>query len=73
MIRNYEFKDNYIGICATLYYPNAFKGSEWFKPIVDEIYTKRKLYKGQPEERFYKILNEVLPGHFERRSYYGGF
>lgn len=73
MIRNYEFKDNYIGICATLYYPNTFKGSEWFKPIVDEIYKKRKFYKGQPEERFYKILNEVLPGHFERRSYYGGF
>lgn len=73
MLRNYEFKDNYVGICSTLYYPNSFKGSEWFKPIVDEIYTKRKQYKGQPEERFYKILNEVLPGHFERRSYYGGF
>lgn len=73
MIRNYEFKNNYIGICSTLYYPESFKGSEWFKPIVDEIYTKRKKYKGQPEERFFKILNEVLPGHFERRSYYGGF
>lgn len=73
MIRNYEFKDNYIGICSTLYYPDFFKGSEWFKPIVDEIYMKRKKYKGQPEERFFKILNEVLPGHFERRSYYGGF
>lgn len=73
MINNYEFKDNYIGICATLYYPQYFKGSEWFKPIVDEIYQNRKKYKGKPEERFYKILNEVLPGHFERRSYYGGF
>ena len=73
LLKNYEFKDNYVGICSTLYYPDSFKGSEWFKPIVDEIYSKRKKYKGQPEERFYKILNEVLPGHFERRSYYGGF
>ena len=73
MIRNYEFKDDYIGICSTLYYPDHFKGQDWFKPLVDEIYSKRKQYRGQPEERFYKILNEVLPGHFERRSYYGGF
>ena len=73
MFENYEFKDNYIGIVATLYYPNYFSGKEWFKPIVDEIYTKRKAFKGQPEERFFKILNEVLPGHFERCNYPGGF
>ena len=73
MLNNYEFKDNYIGVVATLYYPNSFSGKEWFKPIVDEIYTKRKAFKGQPEERFFKILNEVLPGHFERRNYFGGF
>lgn len=72
MRENYEFKDG-IHIASTLYYPMSFEGSKWFKPIVDEIYTKRKKYKGQPEERFYKILNEILPGHFERRTYHGGF
>lgn len=72
-MENYEFQDNIIRVAATFYYPNSFSGSEYFAPVVQEIYEKRKLYKGQPEERFFKILNEVLPGHFERRGYYGGF
>lgn len=73
MLNNYEFADGQVRIVKTLYYPESFKGSVHFKPIINEIYTKRKQFKGQPEERFFKILNEVLPGHFERRSYYGGF
>ena len=73
MANNYEFKDNAISVVETLYYPNSFSGKDYFKPIVDEIYNKRKVFKGEPEERFFKIMNEVLPGHFERRTYYGGF
>ena len=73
MTNNYEFANNKVNIVSTMYYPKSFKGSVYFKPIINEIYTKRKQFKGQPEERFFKILNEVLPGHFERRSYHGGF
>lgn len=73
MMNNYEFKDDEINIVSTMYYPNYFEGETYFKPLVEEIYSHRKEHKGQPEERFYKILNEILPGHFERRTYYGGF
>lgn len=69
---NYEF-DNNLEITHTIYYERSFKGSKYFKPIIEEIYSKRLAFKGQPEERFYKILNEVLPGHFERTEYEGGF
>lgn len=73
MLENYEFKDNEVRIAATLYYPDTFSGAEYFGSTIDEIYENRLKYKGQPEERFFKILNEVMPGHFERRTYHGDF
>lgn len=72
LLENYEF-DNSIAIKYTIYYEGTFKGSKHFKPIIEEIYNKRIAFKGQPEERFFKIMNEVLPGHFERTEYDGGF
>lgn len=69
---NYELADK-INIVGTLYYQDSFAGSDFFGSTIDEIYNQRLKYKGQPEERFYKILNEVMPGHFERRTYHGGF
>lgn len=73
LLDNYEFKDDCVSIAATLYYPDRFSGAEYFGASIDEIYNNRLRFKGQPEERFYKILNEVMPGHFERRTYHGDF
>lgn len=60
-------------IDETLYWSHSIDGATYFKPLVDILYTKRKQFKGKPQQRLYKKLLEVLPGHFEMVEYSGGF
>ena len=68
---NYELKD--FAIVSTLYYPESFKGEDEFKKLIYECYIKRKNNKGKAAERFYKMLNEIIPGNFQRTVYFGSF
>lgn len=69
---NYEF-DGPIRVVFTLYWPKCFSGATWFAPLIKDIYNMRKKFKGQPQERLYKKLNEILPGRFEMTVCGGGF
>lgn len=70
-MENYDVKELFV--LNTMYYSFSFDGNIYFKGLVDHIYSKRLEYKGKPQERFYKVLNEILPGHFEMSEYFGDF
>lgn len=67
--QNYELKN--FRIFQTLVYDGEIDGKTYFKPLVDEIYNGRIKYKGTAKARFYKTLNEMLPGYFERTYNFG--
>lgn len=70
---NYELSDDF-AINETLYYPSKpINGKEKFQSLVNSIYNGRKQYKGKAKARFYKTLNEILPGYFEKTQYDFGF
>lgn len=60
-------------IWETLAYERGLDGKTYFKPLIDEVYNGRIKYKGTPKARFYKTLNEVMAGYFERRKYNSDF
>ena len=64
--------DNPIEIDETFRYNRSVDGSLIFGEFIDEIYKKRQQSEGSIK-RFYKMLNEYLPGSFERRADNGGY
>lgn len=68
---NYELQN--FSIVSTLYYPESFKGKDEFADLIYYCYEHRNKNKGRPEERFYKMLNEIIPGNFQRTVYFGSF
>lgn len=71
LMANYDLKDFYV--VRTFYYDRCFDGSDQFNDLVNIMYNKRKLFKGKPQGRLYKQLNEIIPGHFEMSEYVGDF
>lgn len=64
---NYDIHPNYpIEIIETFYYTGTVHGNNVFGEFIDEVYQYRKQTTGAIK-RFYKLLNEYLPGSFERR------
>lgn len=57
---------NPIEIDETFYYCQSINGNIIFGKFIDEVYERRKASTGSVK-RFYKMLNEYLPGSFERK------
>lgn len=64
--------DNPIEIDETFRYNRSVDGALVFGGFIDDIYKKRQNSEGSIK-RFFKMLNEYLPGSFERRGEDGGF
>ena len=63
--------DHPIEIDETFRYVHSIDGAMAFGQFIDDIYKKRQTATGSVK-RFYKMLNEYLPGSFERRTDIGG-
>lgn len=65
--QNFEIDPkNPIEIDETFYYCQSITGNLLFGSFIDEVYERRKASTGSVR-RFYKMLNEYLPGSFERK------
>lgn len=65
--QNFEVDpNNPIEIDETFYYCQSINGNIIFGKFIDEVYERRKASTGSVK-RFYKMLNEYLPGSFERK------
>lgn len=62
-LENYDVKDLVIG--ETLWYKRVFNGAAVFGSLIKKLYEKRKTTSGAVK-RFYKLINENIPGSFER-------
>ena len=63
LYENYEVEDLFI--TRTLYYPMSFSGKNNFNDIVYKIYNERHKTSGAVKN-FWKLMNEVVAGYFER-------
>lgn len=67
LLNNFEVDpENPIEIDETFYYTRTVSGSIVFGSFIESVYKKRKETEGSIK-RFYKMLNEYLPGSFERK------
>lgn len=65
--QNFEIDPKHpIEIDETFYYCQSITGNLLFGSFIDEVYERRKASTGSVR-RFYKMLNEYLPGSFERK------
>lgn len=74
LLENFEVKD--LEIVATLYYDKSFDGKKAFGSVADEFYKGRLEATANHQasvKRFYKKMNEILAGYFERTTYEGKF
>lgn len=66
VLENFDVDPNApIEIVETFYYNEYVSGKQLFGSFIETIYKKRKKTSGAIK-RFYKLLNEYLPGSFER-------
>lgn len=73
LFNNFEVDPkNPLEIDETFRYNRSVDGALIFGNFIDEIYKKRMNSEGSIK-RFFKMLNEYLPGSFERRGDDGGF
>lgn len=67
LLNNFEVDPKHpIEIDETFYYKRSISGGIIFGDFIDKVYEKRKQAEGSLK-RFYKMLNEYLPGSFERK------
>lgn len=62
-LENYDIENLVIG--ETLWYQRSFNGVDIFGGLIKDLYNKRQTTNGAVK-RFYKLINENIPGSFER-------
>lgn len=73
LINNFDIDpDNPLEVDETFRYKCSADGSTVFGQFIDDIYQQRRNSEGSIQ-KFYKMLNEYLPGSFERKQTDGKF
>lgn len=65
--------ENPLEIDETFYYDGTVSGQMMFGDFIDTVYANRQEATNPAVKRFYKMLNEYLPGSFERKVEDGRF
>ena len=68
LLNNFDVDpDNPLEIDETFYYDGTVSGQMMFGDFIDQTYAERQRAENPAVKRFYKMLNEYLPGSFERK------